>query len=72
MADPAGPLDGIRVLEFSLIVAMPFNGILLSDFGADVIKVEPLTGDPYRDAGAVVPGEGKRFQSLNRGRKSVV
>ena len=71
MADPAGPLDGIRVLEFSLIVAMPFNGILLSDFGADVIKVEPLTGDPYRDAGAVVPGEGKRFQSLNRGKRSL-
>jgi crotonobetainyl-CoA:carnitine CoA-transferase CaiB-like acyl-CoA transferase len=71
VADPAGPLDGIRVLEFSLIVAMPFNGILLSDFGADVIKVEPLTGDPYRDAGAVVPGEGKRFQSLNRGKRSL-
>ena len=71
MADPTGPLDGIRVLEFSLIVAMPFNGVLLSDFGADVIKVEPLTGDPYRNSGAVVPGEGKRFQSLNRGKRSL-
>ncbi len=59
------------MLEFSLIVAMPFNGILLSDFGADVVKVEPLTGDPYRSAGAIVPGEGKRFQSLNRGKRSL-
>jgi crotonobetainyl-CoA:carnitine CoA-transferase CaiB-like acyl-CoA transferase len=71
MVDPVGPLDGIRVLEFSLIVAMPFNGVLLSDFGADVVKVEPLTGDPYRSAGAVVPSEGKRFQSLNRGKRSL-
>ena len=68
---PDGPLSDIRVLEFSLIVAMPFNGILMSDFGADVIKVEPLTGDPYRSSGAVVPGEGKRFQSLNRGKRSL-
>jgi len=71
VAEPTGPLDGIRVLEFSLIVAMPFNGILLSDFGADVVKVEPLTGDPYRSSGAIVPGEGKRFQSLNRGKRSL-
>jgi len=68
---PDGPLSDIRVLEFSLIVAMPFNGIVMSDFGADVIKVEPLTGDPYRNAGAVVPLEGKRFQSLNRGKRSL-
>jgi len=68
---PEGPLADIRVLEFSLIVAMPFNGILMSDFGADVIKVEPLTGDPYRSSGALIPGEGKRFQSLNRGKRSL-
>jgi len=64
-------LSDIRVLEFSLIVAMPFNGIVMSDLGADVIKVEPLTGDPYRSSGALVPGEGKRFQSLNRGKRSL-
>ena len=69
MAD--GPLSDVRVLEFSLIVAMPFNGILMSDFGADVVKVEPLTGDPYRSSGALIPGEGKRFQSLNRGKRSL-
>lgn len=68
---PDGPLHDIRVLEFSLIVAMPFNGVVMSDLGADVIKVEPLTGDPYRSAGALLPGEGKRFQSLNRGKRSL-
>jgi crotonobetainyl-CoA:carnitine CoA-transferase CaiB-like acyl-CoA transferase len=45
--------------------------VLLADLGADVIKVEPLTGDPHRNRGAVVPDEGKRFQSLNRGKRSI-
>ena len=66
-----GPLDGVRVLEFSQIVALPFNGAIMSDLGAEVIKVEPLTGDPHRNRGTVMPNEGKRFQSLNRGKKSV-
>ena len=66
-----GPLSGVRVLEFSQIVAMPFAGCILSDLGADVIKVEPLAGDPYRRLAAVVPGNGKRFQSLNRGKRSI-
>ena len=66
-----GPLDGVRVLEFSQIVALPFGGAVLSDLGAEVIKVEPLAGDPHRNRGAVMPNEGKRFQSLNRGKQSV-
>ncbi len=67
---PVGALAGIRVLEFSQIVAAPFGGVVLSDFGADVVKVEPLDGESYRASGAIVPGEGKRFQSLNRGKRS--
>ena len=67
----AGPLAGIRVLEFSQIVAAPFLGCILSDLGADVVKVEPLAGDQHRSWGAVVPGEGKRFQSLNRGKRGI-
>ncbi|MEO8538555.1 MAG: CoA transferase [bacterium] len=66
-----GPLAGIRVLELSQIVAGPFAGIVLSDMGADVIKVEPLEGENRRNSGAVVPNEGKYFQSLNRGKRSL-
>ncbi|MDA0301229.1 MAG: CoA transferase [Chloroflexi bacterium] len=69
-AGAAGALAGIRVLEFSQIVAAPFGGVVLSDYGADVVKVEPLEGESYRASGAIVPGEGKRFQSLNRGKRS--
>ncbi|GMU39834.1 MAG: CoA transferase [Chloroflexota bacterium] len=68
----AGVLDGIRVLEFSQIVAAPVAGVNLSDFGADVIKVEPPGGEQTRNTGAVVPGEGKGFQALNRGKRSLV
>jgi len=73
MSDDAlpGPLAGIRVLEFSQIVAGPFAGIALSDFGADVVKVEPLEGEARRNSAAVVPNEGKYFQSLNRGKRSL-
>jgi formyl-CoA transferase len=66
-----GALDGIRVLEFSQIVAGPIVGILLSDMGADVVKVEPPEGEARRNSGAVVPNEGKYFQSLNRGKRSL-
>ena len=66
-----GALDGVRVLEFSQIAAGPYCGVNLSDLGADVIKVEPREGEHYRNVGAVVPREGKRFQSLNRGKRAI-
>ena len=66
-----GALDGVRVLEFSQIAAGPYCGVNLSDLGADVVKVEPREGEHYRRVGAVVPREGKRFQSLNRGKRAI-
>ncbi|MGW0590056.1 CoA transferase [Streptosporangium sp. NPDC002607] len=43
-----GPLNGFRVLNMGTFVASPYAGMLLSELGADVVKVEPLTGDPNR------------------------
>jgi crotonobetainyl-CoA:carnitine CoA-transferase CaiB-like acyl-CoA transferase len=42
------PLAGIRVLDISTFMAAPFASTLLADFGADVVKIEPAGGDPYR------------------------
>jgi formyl-CoA transferase len=67
-----GPLAGIRVLEFSQIVAGPVAGLNLADLGADVIKVEPPAGDSHRFVGTTVPGESKMFQGNNRGKRSLV
>ncbi len=66
-----GALDGIRILEFTEIIAGPFGGMLLSDMGADVIKIEPPWGDPWRHASPIEPGESKTFMSLNRGKRSL-
>ncbi len=67
-----GPLAGIRVLEFSQIVATPVCGVNLSDLGADVIKVEPPGGEQTRRSGGLIPNESKGFQALNRGKRSLV
>ena len=64
-----GPLEGVRILEFSEIIAGPFGGMLLADMGADVIKVEPPWGDPWRFLQQVVPNEGRHYMSLNRGKR---
>jgi len=70
-AQEGGPLRGVRVLEFTQIIAGPVAGIHLSDLGADVVKIEPPKGEDRRNSGAVVPNEGKYFQSLNRGKRSL-
>ncbi len=51
----AQTLDGIRILELGQLVAAPSAGRILADFGADVIKVEPLDGDPLRKWGKLAP-----------------
>lgn len=67
----AGPLSGVRVLEFSEIIAGPFAGMLLSDMGADIIKVEPIEGEPWRLVAQFVPTESRHFISLNRGKRGL-
>jgi crotonobetainyl-CoA:carnitine CoA-transferase CaiB-like acyl-CoA transferase len=63
---PSGraPFDGITVLDLGTIYAGPFNGTLLSDLGANVIKVEPLDGDPWR-------GFAIGFLGVNRGKRGI-
>lgn len=70
-AQHPGPLAGVRVLEFSEIIAAPFCGMLLSDMGADVIKVEPPGGEPWRDYQPLGLRESRGYISLNRGKRAV-
>jgi formyl-CoA transferase len=67
----AGPLAGVRVLEFTEIIAGPFAGMLLSDMGAGIIKVEPPEGEPWRLFAQFVPAESRGYISLNRGKRSL-
>jgi len=65
------PLAGVRVVEFCQVAAGPFCGMLLADFGADVVKVEPLEGDTLRQWPPIRNGFSENFASLNRGKRSV-
>ena len=66
-----GPLEGVRILEFTEIIAGPFGGMLLGDMGADIIKVEPPWGEPWRFMQEFIPGESRTYISLNRGKRSL-
>jgi len=61
----AGPLSGVRVIDFSLYLPGPYATRLLADMGADVVRVEPMTGDPVRH---FMPGA---YEWLNRGKRAV-
>ncbi|MFN0184571.1 MAG: CaiB/BaiF CoA transferase family protein [Aquabacterium sp.] len=65
------PLAGVRVVEFCQIAAGPFCGMLLADYGADVVKVEPPEGDAMRTWPPVTGGYSENFASLNRGKRSI-
>ncbi len=65
-------LDGIKVLDFSRVLAGPFVTMILGDLGADIIKVEPPGGDETRQWAPFVDGESAYFMSTNRNKKSIV
>jgi len=77
MTDPASPLpalslEGIRVVDLSRVLAGPFCGMLLSDLGADVIKVEDTgTGDESRTWPPHKDGESAAFLVINRNKRDM-
>jgi crotonobetainyl-CoA:carnitine CoA-transferase CaiB-like acyl-CoA transferase len=58
------PLDGVRVLDLGTVIAGTYAASILANFGADVVKVEPAEGDPFRSGG---PG----FINYNRGKRGL-
>jgi crotonobetainyl-CoA:carnitine CoA-transferase CaiB-like acyl-CoA transferase len=71
----AGPLEGIRVVELGVWVAGPAAGGILADWGADVVKIEPPTGDPARLFGRMLGLDmdtSPPFEMDNRSKRSVV
>lgn len=68
----ASPLNGIKVLDLTRVLAGPYATMLLGDLGAEVIKIEqPGTGDESRNFGPFKNGFSLYFMSVNRGKRSV-
>ena len=66
-----GPLSGVRVLDLTSMISGPVATMMLADQGADVIKVEPLSGDLVRGAGPNRSGITSMFVSSNRSKRSL-
>ena len=67
-----GPLTGVRVLELGHVMAGPVCGRMLADLGADVVKVEPPSGDPARTFSPGDTASDAAFAMLNRGKRGIV
>ncbi len=71
----AGPLEGVRIVELGVWVAAPAAGGILADWGADVVKIEPPTGDPGRLFGRMLGLDinvSPPFEMDNRSKRSIV
>ena len=68
----SGPLEGLRVIEAATLFAGPLSGMLLGDFGAEVIKLEhPRRPDPARGHGPAKDGVGLWWKTLSRNKRLV-
>lgn len=69
----SGPLEGIRVLDLTRVLAGPAASLALADLGAEIIKIEPPgAGDETRSFPPFRDGESHYYLSVNRGKKSIV
>src|SRR4030065_999259 len=74
----AGPLNGVKVVEISMFQQGPMAGMRLGDLGADVIKIEPKTGDPARDMKRIIQaqtglkGNEYYFETCNRNKRGII
>ena len=66
-----GALNGVRVIDLGHVLAAPTTGMILADLGAEVIHVEPPTGDDARKFGPFIEGQSAYFISINRNKKSL-
>lgn len=75
MSSSSLPLAGVKVIEICHVAAGPFAGLLLADYGAEVVKIEPPEGDTLRQWPPLSEADGtvfsENFASLNRGKRSV-
>src|SRR4030095_12383970 len=70
--DPPHAPDGVRVLDVTQFMAGPFCSTILADLGADVIKIEPPSGDSTRQMVGATGTESPSFNAVNRGKRSLV
>jgi len=72
MTEPTGPLKGLRILDLTNVLFGPFGTQTLGDWGAEVIKVESLTGDTWRTSGVFRNrGMSGQFMAANRNKRSI-
>src|ERR1700689_3914078 len=68
---PTGPLTGIRVLDLGSYVAGPHSCSLLADLGAEVIRIEPHSGDSLRQYPSTLDAESRAFLGTNRSKRGI-
>jgi crotonobetainyl-CoA:carnitine CoA-transferase CaiB-like acyl-CoA transferase len=69
--EPAGPLAGVKVLDFCSFINGAYSAAMLGDLGAEVVKIEPLSGDNARAWGPFLKGESRFYQAWNRNKRCI-